>query len=361
MSGQPWRIAVVAGKGGVGKTTSVINLGAGLAGIGRRCLVVDCDPQSNLTSGLGYDPYVKRATVLDVIVGRCPATRAVVSTKTPGLDLLPAHPDLTAVESQLPNQIGGVLRLRDALEAMPEGSYDAILFDTPPNFQFHTISALAAARHVLVPLQMSAFALRGLKEVVRVIAAARRGLNADLALLGVAPTFVSHTRFSRDLLGALAENPTIRVFESDIAMTVRLQESALEGVPVFVSAPASGAARDYAALTAELVVAMQDDAGDAPCADLQGVWRRVASTGQATEAEAAPAAAAIAVAEREEAAPAVPVAAAVDVELAGEPEEEDSSDIDWRLLLESVREAGAQAPARRRFRLPLFRRRLQTA
>ena len=355
MSGQPWRIAVVAGKGGVGKTTSVINLGAGLAAIGRRCLVVDCDPQSNLTSGLGYDPYVKRPTVIDVIAGRCSAAKAIVTTSTPGLDLLPAHPDLTAVESQLPNQIGGVLRLRDALEAMPEGSYDAILFDTPPNFQFHTISALAAARYVLVPLQMSAFALRGLKEVIRVIAAARRGLNADLALLGVAPTFISHTRFSRDLLGALAECPTIRVFESGIAMTVRLQESALEGVPVLASAPSSGAARDYGALTAEIVVALQDgDPADAPAVEEQGVWHPRATA--AREATAAPAG--VAVLEREQAPAAVAAAAPFDLELAGEEAEEDmDSDVDWRLLLESVRETDARPPAPRGLRLRLFRRR----
>ena len=355
MSVQPWRIAVIAGKGGVGKTTSTINLGAGLAAIGRRCLVVDCDPQSNLTSGLGYDPYVKRPTVSDVITGRCSAAKAIVTTSTPGLDLIPAHPDLTAVESQLPNQIGGVLRLRDALEAMPEGSYDAILFDTPPNFQFHTISALAAARYVLVPLQMSAFALRGLKEVIRVIGAARRGLNADLALLGVVPTFISHTRFSRDLLGALSESPTIRVFESGIAMTVRLQESALEGVPVFASAPSSGAARDYGALTAEIVVALQDgESAEAPAVEQQGgLQPRASAAGAVSEAPAT-----VAVLERERAPVAVAAAAPVDLELAGEDAEEAmESDVDWRLLLESVRETDAPPPARRGFGLRLFRRR----
>jgi chromosome partitioning protein len=350
---EPWRIAVVAGKGGVGKTTSVINLGAGLAGIGRRCLVVDCDPQSNLTSGLGFDPYVKRRTVLDVIAGRCTAASAILNTATPGLDLLPAHPDFTAVESQLPNQIGGVLRLRDALEAMPEGSYDAVLFDTQPNFQFHTISALAAARYVLVPLQMSVFALRGLKEVIRVIAAARRGLNAELSLLGVAPTFISHTRFSRDLLGALAESPSIRVFDSAIAMTVRLQESALQGIPVFASAPSSGAARDYAALTAEIVVALQDEPADAPEAQLQGAWRQSAPAHRETAAPAA-----TAVLEREETVPAVAAAAPADLEMDG-PEEDGDSDVDWRLLLDSVRET--EPAPRRGLRLPFFRRRLQAA
>jgi chromosome partitioning protein len=365
VSAQPWRIAVVAGKGGVGKTTSVINLGAGLARLGRRCLVVDCDPQSNLTSGLGFDPYEKRTTVVDVITGRCTAARAIVETSTPGLDLIPAHPDLTSVEGELRNQIGSVLRLRDALESMPEGSYDAILFDTPPNFQFHTISVLAAAHHVLVPLQMSAFALRGLKEVIRVIGAARRGLNADLTLLGVAPTFVSHTRFSRDLLDALAESRSVRLFDSTIAMTVRLQESALQGVPVFVSAPSSSAARDYAALTAEIVVALQDAAEEVPAPALERAWRPEATAAFGSQTAAAPAATAVLDREEEgeEAVPAMTASVAVDldldVDLDAEIDTQSDSDVDWKLLLESVRDAPAAAAPRRRFRL--FGRRLQPA
>jgi chromosome partitioning protein len=253
MSGQAWRIAVIAGKGGVGKTTTVINVGAGLAALGRRVLLVDCDPQGNLTSGLGLDPYARRRTVGDVMVGRCSAVDAILETETPGLHLLPAHPDLSAVESELPARVNAELRLRNAMREGLDARYDLIIFDTPPNFGFHTISALGAARSALVPLQMSAFALRGLKEVIRVIAAARRHLNPELELLGVVPTFVNNTRFSRDMLEALSDVSQVRVFRSEIGLTVRLQESALQGVPVLVSAPSSTAARAYAALAAELV------------------------------------------------------------------------------------------------------------
>ncbi|HVS40807.1 MAG TPA: ParA family protein [Candidatus Dormibacteraeota bacterium] len=354
MSGQPWRIAIVAGKGGVGKTTSVINIGACLAGLGRRVLVVDCDPQSNLTSGLGFDPYEKRRTIIDVVAGRCAAQRAIVETATRGLHLLPAHPDLTAVEAQLPTQIGSVLRLRDALEEMEEDSYDAVLFDTPPNFQFHTISALAAARYALVPLQMSAFALRGLKEVLRVLAASRRRLNAELELLGVAPTFVSNTNFSRDLVDALGQNSAVRVFDTEIPMTVKLQESALHGTPVSVCAPKSSAARGYAALTAEILVALQDDpesvriAAPAPPVELWG------STSRSEPAPAAVQASAPVGPDPEEWSPAGTVATAAAVALA----EEDGgahSDDDWRALLDSVR--AVPPPAPRGFRLPFFGRR----
>lgn len=253
MSGQAWRVAVIAGKGGVGKTTTVINLGAGLAALGRRVLLVDCDPQGNLTSGLGLDPYARRRTVADVILGRCRAVEAILETETPNLHLIPAHPDLSAVEADLPARVNAELRLRNAMREGIDASYDVILFDTPPNFGFHTISALGAARSALVPLQMSAFALRGLKEVIRVIAAARRHLNPELELLGVVPTFVNKTRFSRDMLEALGDVSQVRVFRSEISHTVKLQESALQGVPVQISAPSSNAARAYTALAEELV------------------------------------------------------------------------------------------------------------
>jgi chromosome partitioning protein len=253
MSGQAWRVAVIAGKGGVGKTTTVINLGAGLAALGRRVLLVDCDPQGNLTSGLGLDPYARRRTVADVIIGRCTAVEAILETDTPNLHLIPAHPDLSAVEADLPARVNAELRLRNAMREGIDAGYDVVLFDTPPNFGFHTISALGAARSALVPLQMSAFALRGLKEVIRVIAAARRHLNPELELLGVVPTFVNHTRFSRDMLEALSDVSQVRVFRSEISLTVKLQESALQGVPVLVSAPSSNAARAYTALAEELV------------------------------------------------------------------------------------------------------------
>ena len=252
MAGQAWRVAVIAGKGGVGKTTTVINLGAGLAALGRRVLLVDCDPQGNLTSGLGLDPYARRRTVADVIVGRCAAVDAILETETPGLHLIPAHPDLSAVESELPARVNAELRLRNALREGLDARYDIVLFDTPPNFGFHTISALGAARSALVPLQMSAFALRGLKEVIRVIAAARRHLNPELELLGVVPTFVNNTRFSRDMLEAQSDVSQVRVFHSEIGLTVKLQESALQGVPVLVSAPSSNASRAYAALADEV-------------------------------------------------------------------------------------------------------------
>jgi chromosome partitioning protein len=347
------RIAVIAGKGGVGKTTSVINLGASLAAMGQRCLVVDCDPQSNLTSGLGLDPYAPRLTLSDVIVGRCAAGEAVVETATPGLHLLPAHPDLSAVEVELPTQIGSVVRLRDALDRLVDGAYDVVLFDTPPNFGFHTISALASARYALVPLQMSAFALRGVKEVVRIVSISRRGLNPELRLLGLAPTFVNHTRFSRDMMAAIGDLSNVRVFHNEIATTVRLQESAMEGVPVLVSAPGSRAAQSYAGLAAEIAEATEltVPAWSAPLslADLEAA---------AIAAEMEEVAATMPEAVHAVAAHGEPTAAAVTTGDASDPDDAPApqdGDSDWLTLIQSVREQPAAARPRG-FRHRLFRR-----
>jgi chromosome partitioning protein len=294
MAGHAWRVAVIAGKGGVGKTTTVINLGAGLAATGRRCLVVDCDPQANLTSGLGLDPYARRSTLSDVVVGRATAAAAIVPTEMPGLDLLPAHPDLSAVEAELPARVNAELRLRNALRDGVDAAYEVILFDTPPNFGFHTVSALGAASSALVPLQMSAFALRGLKEVIRVIAAARRHLNPELELLGVVPTFVNNTRFSRDMLEALAEVSQVHVFRSEIGLTVRLQESALQGVPVQVCSPRSTAARAYTCLTQEIVERAGERLPSASPARLRALVGAADGDGVPAEAEEPAAAAAVA-------------------------------------------------------------------
>jgi chromosome partitioning protein len=139
-------IACVSGKGGVGKTTTVINLGAALAERGKRVLLVDCDPQSNLTSGVGLDPYDERPGVAAVIGGHVEASAAITETSWTNLWVLPASPDLSAVEGELPSSIDRELALRDALRRDgARATFDYVLFDTPPSFGFQTISALAAA------------------------------------------------------------------------------------------------------------------------------------------------------------------------------------------------------------------------
>lgn len=239
----------------MGKTTTVVSLASALAERGSRVLVVDCDPQSNLTSGLGEDPYELAQSVGDVIAGRTPAATATIPTKWENLFLLPASPDLVAVENQMSSSLDREVALRNAMQSTNGTQpYDFVLYDTPPSFGFHTVSALAAANQVLIPVQMSGFAIRGLKEVLRTVHLVRARLNPDLSILGIVPTFVNmRTKFSRQLLEGLCELASIRVFDTVITPTVKLQETSLAGVPITAYASSSKAASAYRKLADEVV------------------------------------------------------------------------------------------------------------
>ena len=248
-------IAAISGKGGTGKTTTIINLACALAEQGRSVLVVDMDPQANLTSGIGHDPYRLEQTVFHALTGESPNGGAVLKTEH-GPDLLPSSPDLSAVEASLQSGIRRELLLRGVLDKLTHGGakYDYVLVDTPPNFGFHTLNALAAADYVLVPVQMSGFAIKGLKEVLRTLAGARQRLNSDVRVLGILPTFVSpRTNFSRDMLEALRDLPNLRVFNAVVKQTVKLAETSLEGVPILKYAPTSDASAAYRDLAVEVV------------------------------------------------------------------------------------------------------------
>ncbi|GAC1335156.1 MAG: ParA family protein [Candidatus Dormibacteria bacterium] len=248
-------IAAISGKGGTGKSTTVINLSCALAEIGKTVLAVDMDPQANLTSGIGFDPYRLDETVFQALTGESPSGAAVLSTEY-GVDLMPSSPDLSAVESALQSGIRRELLLRGVIENLTAGGkkYDFVLVDTPPNFGFHTLNALAAADYILVPVQMSGFAIKGLKEVLRTLAAARQRLNSDVRVLGILPTFVSpRTNFSRDMLEALNDLPNLPVFRAVIKHTVKLAETSLEGVPILKYASRSDASQAYRDLAKEVV------------------------------------------------------------------------------------------------------------
>ena len=248
-------IAAISGKGGTGKTTTVINLACALAEMGKRVLAVDMDPQANLTSGIGYDPYRLEETIFQALVGDSPDGEALLHSEY-GIDLMPSNPDLSAVEASLRSNLGQELRLREVLQRLTEDGrrYDFVLIDTPPNFGFHTLNALAAADYILVPVQMSGFAIKGLKEVLRTLAAARQRLNSDVRVLGILPTFVNpRTNFSRSMLEALRDLPNLRVFRATVKQTVKLAETSLEGVPITRYASSSHASEAYRDLAAEIV------------------------------------------------------------------------------------------------------------
>ncbi len=256
-------IACVSGKGGVGKTTTCAALAGAFAETGRRVLAIDCDPQSNLTSGLGLNPYQLTRTIRDLLIdAEAPPESVIAGTAWPGVSLIPANPDLSAVEAELPTTVGRELRLRDGLaRGAGVDAFDVLLFDTPPNFGFHTVIALAAARSVIVPLQMSGWAMKGLKELLRTYHAARETLNPELSILGLLPTFVNlRTRFSRQMLEGLREIPNLRVFDTVIRVTVKLQETSMAGVPITSYARTSEVAEAYRGLVRE-ILAVSGDAG----------------------------------------------------------------------------------------------------
>ena len=248
-------IACVSGKGGVGKTTTVINLASALAEKGLSVLAVDCDPQSNLTSGLGRDPYELSLSISDVFSGHAVPTEVAGPTSWENLFLLPASPELVAVENELGSSVDREVALRNAMRSNgATAPYDFVLYDTPPSFGFQTISALAATEYVLIPVQMSGFAIRGLKEVLRTVHLVRARLNPDLAILGIVPTFVNmRTKFSRQLLEGLCELASIRVFDTMITPTVKLQETSLAGIPITAYASNSKAASAYRSLADEVI------------------------------------------------------------------------------------------------------------
>ncbi|MHB8510002.1 MAG: ParA family protein [Candidatus Dormibacteria bacterium] len=251
-------IAAISGKGGTGKSTTVINLSCALAELGKSVLAIDMDPQANLTSGIGYDPYQLEDTVFQALTGESPNGTGLLHTEY-GVDLMPSNPDLSAVEASLKSSINREYRLKEVLANLTGGGtrYDYVLVDTPPNFGFHTLNALAAADYILVPVQMSGFAIKGLKEVLRTVAAARQRLNSDVRILGILPTFVSpRTNFSRDMLEALHNLPNLPVFDSMVKHTVKLAETSLEGVPILRYASSSEAAKAYRGLAQEIVAAV---------------------------------------------------------------------------------------------------------
>ncbi|GAC1570770.1 MAG: hypothetical protein NVS3B18_03340 [Candidatus Dormibacteria bacterium] len=250
-------IACVSGKGGVGKTTTCASLAGALAERGLRVLAIDMDPQSNLTSGLGFNPYALERTISQVLTGGLPAADAVLHTAWPNLDLLPANPDLSAVEDELQSSLSRETVLRDALRGDGIATYDYLMYDTPPNFGFHTVNVLAATDYILVPVQMSGYAIKGLKEVLRTVHAARQRLNPHLRVLGLVPTFVNmRTNFSRDMVAGLRQIPNLRVFDTMIKMTVKLQETALAGVPITSYASSTEAAASYRRLADEVIASV---------------------------------------------------------------------------------------------------------
>jgi chromosome partitioning protein len=243
-------LAIANQKGGVGKTTTAINLGAGLGALERRVLLVDCDPQGNATRGVGANattPHLYQA-----LTGAEPAT-AIRPSGFPNLDLIPAQRDLVGVEVEFVGQEGWEGRLKSVLAKVAD-QYDIILLDCPPSLGHITVSALTAANGVLVPLQCEYFALEGISELVSTVQRVQKGLNTKLEIAGILLTmYDDRTNLCRDVADEIRRHFGAKVFETVVPRNIRLAEAPSHGLPIFQYDIKSRGADAYLALAREVL------------------------------------------------------------------------------------------------------------
>lgn len=246
--------AVANQKGGVGKTTSVINLSAFIASSGRRMLMVDLDPQANATSGLGYDKYRLDSSTYELLLEQAAPDDILLSHQEPTMDILPATPSLSGAEVELVNAIGREYRLRQALKAL-NGRYDYVLIDCPPSLSLLTVNALTAARDgIIIPVQCEYLALEGLSQLIHTIDLVRKYLNPSLTIRGLILTmYDGRTNLSRQVVEEVRSYFPGQVFRTIIPRNVRLSEAPSYGQPISVYAPTSPGGIAYQVLTAEIV------------------------------------------------------------------------------------------------------------
>lgn len=243
-------IAVLNQKGGVGKTTTAINLGAYLTRQGRSVLLADLDPQGNATSGLGFDKQSLDSTMYDVLFGAAEAGNTIKETKIGGLYILPANAQLAAAEIDLANEPHREFKLKEALQSL---TYDYILIDCPPSLGLLSINALAAAHHVLIPVQAEYYALEGLGQLLDTIQRVRNGINTHLQLLGVVITMHDgRTTLGGQVAAEVHKHFGDKIFDTVIPRNVRLAEAPSYGKSIAEHDKWSKGARAYKQLAKEI-------------------------------------------------------------------------------------------------------------
>ncbi len=247
-------IALVNQKGGVGKTTTAVNLAACLGDLGSRVLLIDLDPQGNATSGVGVEKTDREKNSYRLLLGETSLEQSIISTGFPNLFLVPSHPDLTGAEVELISVIGREYRLRDTIPS-PDSDFEYILIDCPPSLNLLVINALAAAGELIIPIQAEYYALEGISQLLGAIRLVRERLNPGLKVTGVLLTMADRrTRLSGQVSAEVRRYFLDEVFTAEIPRNVKLGEAPSFGKPIIYYDRQSTGAEAYLALAAEIDV-----------------------------------------------------------------------------------------------------------
>jgi chromosome partitioning protein len=265
-------VAVVNQKGGVGKSTTAVSLGAALAEAGYAVLVIDLDPQGNASTGLGIRHVARDVTTYEVLLAQAPIDQAIVPTAVQGLSAIPSTIDLAGAEIELVSQFSRETRLAKAIEPVRAGRFHFVLLDCPPSLGLLSINALTAADELVVPIQCEYYALEGLGQLLRNVRLIQQNVNPDLRLSGIVMTmFDGRTKLSEQVVAEVRKYFGSRVFDTVIPRTVRLSEAPGYGQPITLYDPGSKGSKAYRALAVELAARGPDDEAVPQVGDLPPV------------------------------------------------------------------------------------------